>query len=112
MAIRTIADRIFTAYNTGKEATFHSDDFTSEGTEYEFTPAGIAQYLLDNTDFLNEIVSAITDTIVDSAVAAVKADEEFVEDGEDGLAKGSIQDALQALATRVQAVEDAHAAEA
>lgn len=108
MAIRTIADRIFTAYNTGKEATFHSDDFTSEGTEYEFTPVGIAQYLLDNTDFLNEVVSAITDTIV----AAVKADEEFVEDGEDGLAEGSIQDALQALATRVQAVEDAHAEEA
>jgi hypothetical protein len=33
--------------------------------------------------------------------------QDLVEDGEDGLSAGTIQEALQDLATRVQALEDA-----
>jgi hypothetical protein len=45
MANKTIADRLAEAQGTGKEAKFYSTDATSSGTEYEFTPAGIASYV-------------------------------------------------------------------
>ncbi len=78
MANKTIADRINDAKDTGKEAKFYSTDATSSGTEYEFTPEGLASYL----------------TAIDTVVA-----------GTDGLDAGTIQEALQALATRIAALE-------
>ena len=79
MSNKTIADRIVSAANVGKEAKFHSDDALSSGTEYEFTPAGLASYITGRAD----VVVA----------------------GTDGLDAGTVQEALQALATRVAALE-------
>lgn len=80
MANKTIADRLAAAKDTGEEAKFHSTDATSSGTEYEFTPTGLTSYLLGI-----DLVSA----------------------GTDGLDAGTLQETLQALATRIQALEDA-----
>lgn len=78
MSNKTIADRIVSAANVGKEAKFHSDDALSSGTEYEFTPTGLSSYI------------AAADVVVA---------------GTDGLDAGTVQEALQALATRVAALE-------
>jgi len=78
MANKTIADRVVRAANVGREAKFYSDDALSSGTEYEFTPDGLASYI--------------------SAADVVVA-------GTDGLDAGTIQEALQALATRIAALE-------
>ena len=78
MANKTIADRIVAAKDTGEEAKFHATDATSSGTEYEFTPEGLASYL----------------QTVDLVAA-----------GTDGLDAGTIQEALQALASRIAALE-------
>lgn len=46
MTNRTIADRINTAINTGKEAKFYgTDDLLGTGTEYDFTHTGLASYI-------------------------------------------------------------------
>lgn len=48
MAKRTIADRMADAAKTGKEAVFYAaGDDLHTGTPYEFSPAGIVQYLTD-----------------------------------------------------------------
>ena len=44
----TIADRIRMAWKTGKEAKFYgTSDPLSTGTEFDFSPSGIASYLAD-----------------------------------------------------------------
>jgi len=78
MANKTIADRLAAAEGTGEEAKFHATDATSSGTEYDFSPTGLASYLAS----------------VDLVVA-----------GDDGLDAGTVQEALQALATRIAALE-------
>lgn len=96
MANKTIADRVLEAVGTGKEVKFHATDATSSGTEYEFTPAGLATYISTDSGVLTA-----TDA---SAIAAVTA-ANIVVDGTDGLAAGTIQEALQALDTRVAVLE-------
>jgi len=73
MANKTIADRIVAAKDTGEEAKFYSTDATSSGTAYEFTPAGIADYLVTEEGFNTSTLSqgaAVADLTDDTGVTA------------------------------------------
>ena len=59
------------------------------------------------------IIKPISDRLVGQAIeelgqggGASEASDITVEAGDDGLSSGSVQEALQALATRIQALED------
>lgn len=54
----TIADRIAAAKDTGKEAIFFGNEDANTGTEYEFTPAGIADYLAAEEGFTSGVTQA------------------------------------------------------
>lgn len=46
MTVRTLAGRIVTAFNTGREAKFYgTSDLLTTGTEYDFTPSGLLSWL-------------------------------------------------------------------
>lgn len=51
MVNKTFVDRIVAAQNTGKEVKFYTQDALSSGTEYEFTPSGLADYMRDELRF-------------------------------------------------------------
>lgn len=57
---------------------------------------------------MSRIKGAVTPRKVDEAIAKVSdAEGQTVAAGTDGLEAGTVQEALQALATRIQALEDA-----
>jgi len=81
----TIADRVSAAKDTGKEVIFFADESANTGTEYEFTPAGIADYLVAEEDFstaaqgaaivsLTNSTGAVGNDTVENIPAAVAAD--------------------------------------
>lgn len=45
MTTKTIVERIVDAYHAGKEAVFWSNDSLGTGTQYSFTPDGLADYI-------------------------------------------------------------------
>lgn len=81
----TIADRVAAAKDTGKEVIFFANESTNTGTEYEFTPAGIADYLVAEEAFstaaqgaavasLTNSTGAVGNDTVENIPAAVAAD--------------------------------------
>lgn len=57
---------------------------------------------------MSRIKGAVTPRKVNEAIAKVSdAEGQTVAPGTDGLAAGTVQEALQALATRIQVLEDA-----
>lgn len=124
MANKTIADRLAAAKGTGQEAKFYATDATSTGTEYEFTPAGLATYIAQDATALEaaadyvktdeEVLTAVATYVSAdagvlaatdaSAITAVTA-ADIVVVGTDGLIAGTIQEALQDLAARIAVLE-------
>lgn len=84
----TLADRIAAAKDTGKEVIFFADESANTGTEYEFTPAGIADFLITEEGFavggdipqgvavtdLTDDTEATANDTVENIPAAVAAD--------------------------------------
>lgn len=57
---------------------------------------------------MSRIKGVVTPRKVNDAIAKVSdAEGQTVAEGEDGLEAGTVQEALQALASRIQALEDA-----
>ncbi len=110
MANKTISQRIVEASKTGKEAKFYETDATSTGAEYEFTPAGLATFIgTDATaleaaaDYVKTDAEVLAATDASAIIAVTAAD--IVVAGTDGLIAGTIQEALQDLATRIGVLE-------
>lgn len=71
MTTKTISERIVDAYHTGREAVFHTNDIEDTGDKYEFTPAGLVDFIGDTGGYVTpadlltqqELVSVGTEAI-------------------------------------------------